>query len=134
MLSEPVVFSWHDRCCTNPHELCEKFIHPAFSYFAAVLLRWLGGRRVLLDTCKLFRTCPQTCRCPCGRHSNQSNSSAGTIGSIEGVFAWHGFLSIVVVSLALFALVTVLADFYLRSTRLHSAMLTLRLRSESNFA
>src|SRR5271170_1450700 len=78
MLSEPVVFSWHDRCCTNPHELCEKFIHPAFSYFAAVLLRWLGGRRVLLDTCKLFRTCPQTCRCPCGRHSNQSNSSAGT--------------------------------------------------------
>jgi len=58
----------------------------------------------------------------------------GRIGSIEEVFAWHGFLSIVVVSLALFALVTVLADFYLRSTRLHSTMLTLRLRSESNFA
>ena len=58
----------------------------------------------------------------------------GGIGSIEEVFAWHGFPSIVLVSLALFVMVTVLADFYLRSTRLHSHMLTLRLRSESNFA
>jgi hypothetical protein len=58
----------------------------------------------------------------------------GRIGSIEEVFAWHGFLSIVLVSLALFVLVTILADFYSRSTRLHSLMLPLRLRSESNFA
>jgi hypothetical protein len=57
----------------------------------------------------------------------------GRIGSIEEVFAWHGFLSIVLVSLTLFALVTVLADFYVRSTRLHSPMLQLRLRFESNF-
>ena len=58
----------------------------------------------------------------------------GRIGSIEEVFAWHGFLSIVLVSLALFVMVTVLADFYLKSTRLHSLTLPLRPRSESNFA
>src|SRR5277367_2352857 len=59
---------------------------------------------------------------------------SGRIGSLEEVFAWHGFLSIVLVSLALFVLVTVLADFYLRSMRLHSPILALRLRFESNFA
>jgi hypothetical protein len=59
---------------------------------------------------------------------------SGRIGSLEEVFAWHGFLSIVLVSLALFVLVTVLADFYLRSMRLHSPILALRLRSESDFA
>jgi len=58
----------------------------------------------------------------------------GRIGSIEEVFAWHGFLSIVLVSLALFIMVTVFADFYLKSTRLHSLMSPLRPRSESNFA
>jgi hypothetical protein len=58
----------------------------------------------------------------------------GRIGSIEEVFAWHGFLSIVLVSLALFVMVTVIADFYLRSTRLHSLMLPLGFRSESDFA
>ena len=58
----------------------------------------------------------------------------GRIGSIEEVFAWHGFLSIVLVSLALFVMVTVLADFYLKSMRLHSLTLPLRPRSESNFA
>lgn len=58
----------------------------------------------------------------------------GRIGSIEEVFAWHGFLSIVLVSLALFVTVTVLADFYVRSMRLHSLMLPLQFRSESDFA
>ena len=59
---------------------------------------------------------------------------SGRIGSVKEVFAWHGFLSIVLVSLALFVFVTVLTDFYMRSMRLRSFMLPLRLRSESDFA
>jgi hypothetical protein len=51
--------------------------------------------------------------------------SLGRIGSIEEVFSWHGFLSIVLASLALFALVTLVTDLYLRSMRRRSpAILT----------
>jgi hypothetical protein len=54
--------------------------------------------------------------------------ATGQIGSLEEVIEWHGLLSKVLVSLALFAMVTVLAAFYLRLIRLRTpAMPPMRL-------
>jgi hypothetical protein len=67
-------------------------------------------------------------------HTNRILAS-GQIGSIEEVFAWRGFASIILVSLALFVVVTMLADLYFRAIRLRSpTMLPMRIPSESNFA
>lgn len=43
---------------TSQHELYEKSRHPAFPHLAVVMLSRLGGRRVLFDICKFFRTRP----------------------------------------------------------------------------
>jgi hypothetical protein len=61
--------------------------------------------------------------------------AAGQMGSLEEVISWHGLLSIVLISLALFVMVTILADFFLRFVRLRTpTILPLRLSSKSNFA